>query len=425
MISQSPSTNTIQSFSNQGQGQVHRRRTASNESNICLGEDGATLSALSQSTSKKVFTIRDVKSQFETEAEAEAAILKSIEENEKRARLLETDEAGIRRPSFLADIPADKVHLFMDVIDEVGVNEEGQVEAKSQTNPSNQKFKSVARRLMMIQKITSAHPTDETKNTDKTLIPEPKDKGVIGKANQIFRDKDIESQPIPIEFTKKNEEDRILTQKDEIKAVKANEHKRLHRKGCYGKYCGPCQTFTTFVSIRRQAAWNYTKVATLFIASKVAVAAILFYYFDNPIDNVGAAYSWYLLLVSKLTVTFLLAVLSEALLVDYLFLETKLAVMSIGRFLTLMTVQAKGWPLRIFFWAIWTFALIIGDVKLKQHWLNFQDKVELFTSANPGPPPDRAQNLDRFMIACIILGLSTMVKRAIFALYLGKKKYGM
>ncbi len=418
----SPATHNrnVSSLSNkgQGEGQGHHRRNTSTASNVRLGEDGTILSALStQSTSKKIFTIKDVKSQFETEAEA--AILRSIEQNERRARLSETDEEGVRRPSFLADIPADKVHLFTD---KVGVNEEGQVEAKPQTTTSNLKFKSATRRLMMIQKITAASSDDKKSNiaseddNDTKIMKEEWENNLV----DMDYSGDIESQSPPSNV----HDDEANVEEDEIKDVNTNEHKHLHGKGCYRTYCGPCQTFTNFVTMRRQAAWKYTTIVTILIASLLAVAAILFYQFENPIDDVGAAYSWYLLLFSKLTVTFTLAVLSEALLVDYLFLETKLAVMSIGRFLTLMTVQAKGWPLRIFFWAIWTFTLIIGDVEWKQHWLNFQDKVELFTSKNPGLPPDRAQNLDRVMVACIILGLSTMVKRALFAQYIGKKKYG-
>jgi hypothetical protein len=123
-------------------------------------------------------------------------------------------------------------------------------------------------------------------------------------------------------------------------------------------------------------------------------------------------------------VTFTLAISTETLIIDYLFLETQLAVKSIGRVLTLMTVQAKGWPMRIIFWALWNFILIIGDAKWKRHWLWWQSKVALFSTDNQGSEEHTISILIFTMASCLIVGLATMFKRAYFAYYFGRKKYG-
>jgi hypothetical protein len=97
--------------------------------------------------------------------------------------------------------------------------------------------------------------------------------------------------------------------------------------------------------------------------------SLLFCLLIATFNNQGVSFAWSILLLTRLFVTFTLAISTETLIIDYLFLETQLAVKSIGRVLTLMTVQAKGWPMRIVFWALWNFILIIGDAKWKRHWL--------------------------------------------------------
>jgi hypothetical protein len=83
----------------------------------------------------------------------------------------------------------------------------------------------------------------------------------------------------------------------------------------------------------------------------------------------------------------------------------------------------KGWPLRVFFWSLWNYILIIGDITWKRHWLWFQSSIGLFSVDNPAPE-ETIWLLHLIMITCTVLGLSTMLKRAYFALFLGKKKYG-
>lgn len=392
------------------------RRTASTSSNLqSIDEEGASVSLLSshQNSDKKTFTIKDVKSEFETEAEA--TILKVIEENEKIARITETDEQGIRRPSFLADIPSEKVHLFVDNVEDIGsVEKEKEVGIGSEDveNP-HQKLKSATNRLMMLKRLTSTVDLTKEKN-DLTSIEE---------ANEFFRmqneiENNVKNEDKPASIEKLSYDDNAINYSYDGN-VKKMEHS--HRNEFYHRYCWPC---IKLVNILAQSTWKYIGGLSILTLMLVGVAAILFYFCDNPLDSNGVAYSWILLLVAKLVATSFLAVVVEAIIVDFLFLETRLAVMTIGRFFTLMTVQAKGWPLRIVFWSFWNYALIIGDIPWKQHWLGWQETIELFTPKNPGPNQEQLEVLNIIMVTCIILGLSTMVKRAYFAFLLGKKKYG-
>lgn len=104
----------ISTISNANTSSSHRKGSISINLNSPVPGEGIEISVLSQNTVKKAVTVRDVRTEYESEAEA--AILRQIEENEKKTRKLETNEDGVpvRRPSFLADIPADKIHLSED-----------------------------------------------------------------------------------------------------------------------------------------------------------------------------------------------------------------------------------------------------------------------------------------------------------------------
>jgi hypothetical protein len=179
---------------------------------------------------------RDVKSEFETEAEA--TILKALEENERKSRMLEIDDNGIRRPSFLAGIPSDKIHLFEDSEEDSSqeppkannnnvssntstgnaasatsaakgslkttfrsaANRAVMLKKLQSTNSSNaasgtitdignpiisRRFISAANRAIMLAKLQSTQPVNQLETTDENEISDTSD--LIGKANAFFR----------------------------------------------------------------------------------------------------------------------------------------------------------------------------------------------------------------------------------------------
>ncbi len=418
-------------------------------------DDGSALSSiLSQATNKKMITINDVKGKFETEAET--SILMAVEENEKKVRMVKTGPDGELRPSFLTGIPSDKIHLFEDdgiadsskkhgngAVEEEHEKDSSDIDSTAGTMRAKDRFKAAANRAMMIQKLASVRDVDATLTANEAnKYNETESAGnLIEKANAIFRAsqeienqngndiRDPESQLQSSKYFKvqpgtnaeANELHANGCSDDGEKTV--NRERRCTTNGCYRRRCGPCYKFTNFVWLRRRDGLRKLSALSIALVILLGIAAILFYVFGNPVNDDGVAFSWVFILLARNCITFTLAIFTEAFLVDYLFLETKLAVKYIGKFLTLMTVQAKGWPLRILFFAMWNYILIIGDSKWKQYWLYWQHYVTMFTPLNPAPK-NTTQFLHLTMTACIIVGVSTMFKRAFFAFYLGKKKYG-
>ena len=84
-----------------------------------------------------------------------------------------------------------------------------------------------------------------------------------------------------------------------------------------------------------------------------------------------AAISWWLLFVVRQIITFSLAHLIQAILVEYLALRSKVCVVMFGPFVTLFLVQSKGWPLLMFLWALLDFLLLYGKTRLAAHWCVF------------------------------------------------------
>jgi hypothetical protein len=154
----------------------------------------------------------------------------------------------------------------------------------------------------------------------------------------------------------------------------------------------------------------------------LGVAAILYYWTDNPEGPYNSSYSWWLIFIVRLSVTRLLAQLSQFILIDFICLETRLAVMSVGRMLTLMAVQAKGWPLVSVLWAAWNLSILLG--RANSHWLSMQTFFDIFNSNNYGGDFLVSDTYRRILAAVFIVGFVVMVKRVCIALVLGKRTYG-
>ena len=81
-----------------------------------------------------------------------------------------------------------------------------------------------------------------------------------------------------------------------------------------------------------------------------------------------ASYSWWLLFVARQLITFNLAKFTEAILIEYLALRSKLCVWLLGPFVTLFLVQSKGWPVVCFLWSLFDFFLLYGHGEFAAHW---------------------------------------------------------
>ena len=81
-----------------------------------------------------------------------------------------------------------------------------------------------------------------------------------------------------------------------------------------------------------------------------------------------ASIAWWLLFAVRQIITFSLANMVQAILIEYLALRSKVCVVLFGPFVTLFLVQSKGWPMLLFLWALADFFLLYGDWKIAAHW---------------------------------------------------------
>jgi len=418
------------------------------KTNCSHDRDDGSVSVLS-GTSRKTITLKDVKGEFETEAES--TILSAIERKEIDARREETDPDGVRKPSFLEGIPSSKVHLFVGDGDNLGEEKEGHEEdnvdtgveglgeesgvgiAGGRSNNNNAKFKLAARRVAQMKRLATKRDLMGAEVNEGTggVDVGSEDNDLIGKANSFFRlNNQLETELNDVEnqqpLTSSAPNDSSMDIFNDIEDGYDNGKNRQRRKmTCYRKN-GCCSKLSNFFYIRINAGLRKLYYLAIFLFVTIGIACLLFYVFDNPIaKNDGTTYSWYFTLFARFGVTFTLAILIEVLLIDYLFLETNLAVRTIGRFCTLMAVHAKGWPLRIAIWGSLNFVFTIGNQDWRLHWLHNQEHIRVFNNSNPGPKTEEQENLRNIMLSLIILGVVTMFKRAYFAYFLGTKRYAM
>lgn len=92
--------------------------------------------------------------------------------------------------------------------------------------------------------------------------------------------------------------------------------------------------------------------------------------------------------------------------------------------MTLFIMQSRGWPFLLFWWGILDFALLAGEHPFFSHWLYNQDKIEMFTAANPGGNVIESIWNHRVLAIAVSLGVVVSVKRFWLGLYLGRQTFG-
>lgn len=219
-------------------------------------------------------------------------------------------------------------------------------------------------------------------------------------------------------------EDTIYTTSDRQNKNELKLPTRNETETCYRHYCRPCSVLTNFLTLHRRSIMHRIKVFLLIVAPFLALSVLLFYLADNPLTKHGASFSWWFLFFIRQMITFSLAQLSQFLLIDFIALETRLVVRTLGKMFTLMAMQAKGWPTVIVFWAIWNFALLHGSGIVSRHWGFRQNRLAIFNDSNPSGNIVSGQVYTDLLISMIVVGCLVVVKRLLASFMLGKKKYG-
>ena len=143
--------------------------------------------------------------------------------------------------------------------------------------------------------------------------------------------------------------------------------------------------------------------------------------FDSQGNPVASA-SWLVLFFGvRFPLTWLLARATDVLVIDWLLLQHAFIVKLLGSHISLIWVQAKGWPSVLFWWAIWFSILLYGDGSFPKHWLFWQDFFKLFSEENPSGTITTNAWLEDAIIVAFFVAIAVALKRYFVGLHLGRR----
>jgi hypothetical protein len=192
-----------------------------------------------------------------------------------------------------------------------------------------------------------------------------------------------------------------------------------------------------FFRPRHATVLAYCKSVLLYvILPALAIAAVLFYFVDNP--HTGreshrtdgqqpshASISWWIIfLCVRQVVTLTAALAFQALFIDFFALRTRMTLRLCGPVVTLLIVQSKGWPFTFFCWGLLDFFLLSGPGAFAHHWFYYQRWIDLFNSDNPSGNFVSSKWNYRILAIAICVSFVVAVKRVAIGLYLGRRTFG-
>ena len=122
-------------------------------------------------------------------------------------------------------------------------------------------------------------------------------------------------------------------------------------------------------------------------------------------------------------VTFSLALITQAFVIDYFALNTRYCLKLFGPIITLLLVQAKGFPFIAIFWSLYSLGLNAGTSDFVHHWGYFQNWIRLFNEENPsGNVVDNEWNYTILRLT-IFIGVAVALKRLVMSLLLGRQTF--
>ncbi|CAB9496794.1 Mechanosensitive ion channel protein [Seminavis robusta] len=193
------------------------------------------------------------------------------------------------------------------------------------------------------------------------------------------------------------------------------------------------ELFQEFVGGKRQSALSYARQVVLFIVlPSMLMAVLLFYFVENPEkDEYGnvvpgqpaTASWWFLFLGVRLVITLTMALITQALVIDFLALGSRFSLQWMGPIFTLLVVQSKGWPFISTFWGAYNFILLSGGKRYARHWLYQQDKIGLFNEDNPGNGVLDGTIYQSLLRLMLFAGILAAIKRLVVGLMLGRQTF--
>ncbi|CAB9496802.1 Mechanosensitive ion channel protein [Seminavis robusta] len=140
--------------------------------------------------------------------------------------------------------------------------------------------------------------------------------------------------------------------------------------------------------------------------------------------GLGASISWWFLFVGvRQPITFIMALLTQSLAIDYLALSSQLVLRWCGPIVTLFLVQSKGWPFVLCFWSLYNYAINARDTPYAHHWGYWQELISIFNDENPSGEVVNNEWYIRFLGLAALVGGCVAVKRLLVGLLLGRNSY--
>lgn len=208
--------------------------------------------------------------------------------------------------------------------------------------------------------------------------------------------------------------------------------------------------FNNFLHPRKASMLTYARYIFLYLwVPALGAASILFHLFENPPTGRGpwdddalsynetaveaepvdkleqkASISWWIVFICIREVSLVvIAKCVEAIVVDFLAIQTRAILRTFGPVITLLLVQSKGWPFLISCWGVLNFLLVTGDKPFNKHWLYWQDVWGLFNENNPSGDVTNTLWLLRICAVCSALGVAVSLKRVAVGIYLGRQTF--
>lgn len=208
--------------------------------------------------------------------------------------------------------------------------------------------------------------------------------------------------------------------------------------------------FNNFLKPRQNTAMTTFKYILIYLwTPAIAISALLFHFFDNPrtgvnedLDSFGnettaksdspvetlenkASVSWWIIFTCVREVFVLMMARGiEAIVVDFLALQTRAILNTFGPVVTLLFVQARGWAFLMTMWGILNFLLVTGDARFNHHWLYWQDWWGLFNEKNPSGDVTNTLWFRRVCTITSLLGVAIAGKRVAVGVYQGRQTFG-
>ncbi len=118
-----------------------------------------------------------------------------------------------------------------------------------------------------------------------------------------------------------------------------------------------------------------------------------------------------------------LARVSQFFMIDCLVLSTRFVSHALGPWVTIFCIQSKGWPFIVGSWGIWALLLLQGSSKFDYHWLYFTG-IRIYSAGNSGSFIISSEAYLRVLLAMIIAGVLTTLKRTLSTMYFGRRMFG-